>query len=143
MGQYFILVNTTKKQYVDIDELGENNKFGYVGQGLNGIVLARLACSPGHYLDYGDPDKDEIYVGLWAGDNIIIAGDYDKETFDKKYGELNLYARVKIDPDYENITDKIIDWLTRDDLTLTMLQERAINDKVLNSKLRGLTKNRE
>jgi hypothetical protein len=135
MGQYFRIVNLSKKHFIDIDSLGENNKFDFLGQGLNGIVLARLLCSPGNDLMYGDKEKDDIYIGLWAGDSIVIAGDYDMVEYDSENGKVNLYDKVILDHEYTDITTKVIAWLMMDDFTFEMLRSRAVHDKELYSKI--------
>ncbi|WP_224994897.1 hypothetical protein [Cesiribacter sp. SM1] len=120
MGQYFKIVNLTKKQFIDIGGLGENNKFSGLGSGLNGVVLGRLIASPGQWRNapgllklYGDPEEHDVYVGMWAGDRIVVPGDYDEpknySLFPSTYvPEENLYFHVSDNPEYEDITDKVI-----------------------------------
>lgn len=146
MGQYFRIVNITKKQFIDIDELGENNKLGFIGKGLNGIALGRLLTSHGDYDEiwgeiYGNPTKDTLYIGAWAGDRIIIAGDYDQADTNgyissalDDYG-LNLYSKVKIEGSFKNITDEVIEWLTKDDDLNALFIERAELDETFLKKL--------
>ena len=138
MGQYFKIVNESKKQFITIFDLGENNKFGYVGQGLNGIALGRLLASTGtdwgkdFYEEFGNPEKDLLFIGAWAGDKIVIAGDYDLPntngitTSTSEEQNLNLYWKVdEEDEKYEDITDKVIVWLANNLQTSEMLAERA------------------
>ncbi|CAM1340937.1 hypothetical protein [Tenacibaculum amylolyticum] len=148
MGQYFKIVNVSKKQFIDIGDLGENNKLGFIGKGLNGIVLGRLLTSSGKvwgndfYKVFGDPNSDKIYIGVWAGDKIVIAGDYDDadtngvktSTFDDS--NRNLYDMVE--SEYENITDDIIKWLANDEETAEMLAKRAERNSKLLQKLSNL-----
>ena len=137
MGQYFKIVNASKKEFIDICDLGENNKFYYVGQGLNGIALGRLLMSGGDdwtedfYRVYGHPKKDRLYFGAWAGDKIVIAGDYDqadtngiKSSFEDGTTP-NLYDRVELDNEYKDITLEVIEWLAKHHYTANMLVERA------------------
>lgn len=140
MGQYFKIVNASKKEFIDIGDLGENNKYYYVGQGLNGIALGRLLMSGGDdwskefYRIYGHPQEDRLYFGAWAGDKIVVAGDYDqadtngiKSSFEGETGQ-NLYDRVEVDNQYKDITVEVIEWLAKDSYTLDMLVERANRD---------------
>lgn len=148
MGQYFKIVNTSKKQFVDINALGENNKLSFIGQGLNGIVLGRLLTSSGadwgndFYDDFGHPNSDKIFMGVWAGDKIVIAGDYDEadtngiKTSDINDSNRNLYDMVE--SEYENITNDVIKWLANDEQTAEMLAERAEIDSELLQKLSDL-----
>ncbi len=145
MGQYFKIVNASKEQFVDINELGENNKLGFIGQGLNGIVLGRLLTSSGADWDndfydvFGNPNSDKIFMGVWAGDIIIIAGDYDEadtngiKTSDINDSNRNLYDMVE--SEYENITNEVIKWLANDEQTAEMLAKRAEKDSELLHKL--------
>ena len=149
MGQYFKIVNLTKKQFIDIGGLGDNIKFSGLGSGLNGIVLGRLLASPGQWdapgflKQYGDPNKDDVYVGLWAGDQIVIPGDYDKpKNYDLSPSTdvptENLYNLVSDNPEYEDITDKVIVWLAKDEWTAEILAKSAANDRELLQKLSDL-----
>jgi hypothetical protein len=149
MGQYFKIVNVTKKQFIDISELGESNKFSFIGQGLHGIALGRLLASVGDameewYTVYGHPHEDDLYVGAWAGDSIVIAGDYalpDKSEVQSTTSEpdvLNLYFKVVTGNGYENITGKVIKWLAKDGETADLLAERALIDEQLLYKLNEL-----
>lgn len=117
MGQYFKIVNLSKKQYIHIGDLGENAKFSGLGYGLHSIALTRLLCVGGdgserHDRIYGNKGEDEFYLGAWAGDQIQLAGDY-AEPFEEEGTELNLYNWVKQDSTYEDIADKLIHWLAR------------------------------
>ena len=148
MGQYFMIVNESKKQFIEISDLGENNKFGYVGQGLNGIALGRLLTSSGadwqddFYAEFGHPEKDFLHMGAWAGDKIVIAGDYDLadtngiKTSTPDTPNFNLYS--KAEDEYEDITDRVIGWLANNIQTSEMLAERAKRDSDLLKKLSDL-----
>ena len=142
MGQYFIIVNVSKKQFIDVGRLGENYKFSGVGRGLHGIVLGRLLTSggdwtKGFYRRYGNPNKDEFYLGVWAGDRIVIAGDYDKpntngiQTSTSDDPTLNLYNKADLDPSYEDVTKKVIKWLANDEEMAKKLVERAKSEEML------------
>ena len=62
MGQYFYIVNTAKKQYLHPHKLGE------------GLKLFELGTNCMHALAWLLADNDG--GGQWAGDPIVIAGDY-------------------------------------------------------------------
>ncbi|WP_298321215.1 hypothetical protein [uncultured Aquimarina sp.] len=150
MGQYFKIVNVTKKKFIDIDSLGENCKFGYVGQGLNGIALGRLLISGGDgwanefYKVYGHPEKDEIYFGAWAGDQIVITGDYDNADTNgikssiPEIPDQNLYHKIEYHDEYEDITIKVIEWLANNEFTAELLADRAKRDEELLGTLSNL-----
>lgn len=120
MGQYFKVVNTSKKQYYSIEGLGDNPKLDGIGIGLNGIVLSRLLLSPGKEFKSRISSKNsvsEMLTGFWIGDKVIVAGDYDEPdtnnvmTSSEKFSGYNLYSLVSETSEYEDITDKILIWL--------------------------------
>jgi len=94
MGQYFIIVNLDKKEYLDPHKLDEGAKFwelcaNNIGRLL--VYLLRKSSEAGGG-DVDDPTKLK-YCGRWAGDRIVVIGDYD---------ESNLYFIAK--DTYRDIT---------------------------------------
>lgn len=81
MGQYHLICNLTKKEYIHPHALGSGLKLWEQiaarrpGPGAALIVL--LACSNGR--GGGDLAGDEI-IGSWAGDRIAVVGDYAADT---------------------------------------------------------------
>lgn len=76
MGQYYLMVNTTKKEYLSPRDFQDGAKFIDFSQSLDGsmMALAILLASSGEG-DF-DIETESPYVGRWAGDKIVIAGDY-------------------------------------------------------------------
>lgn len=79
MGQYHFIVNLTKKQYLDPADFGDGNKLLEFGSARFGSLFGLsvlLACSNGR--GGGDFHGNDPYrlVGSWAGDEIVIVGDY-------------------------------------------------------------------
>ncbi len=67
MGEYFLIVNPVKRQYINASRFGENIKRSGLFQGLHGVAVALLLCDtkyPVHPLE-----------GSWLGDPIIVTGD--------------------------------------------------------------------
>lgn len=69
MGQYFIVVNPAKREYLDASRFDENVKndgaiFGWHGMALG--LLIRNAWSKRPY----------PLIGSWAGDPVLTCGDY-------------------------------------------------------------------
>lgn len=104
MGQYYKVVNTTKKQTLSPHVFGSGAKLmeftsdgGTIMQGL-GILLA-----DGNNRGGGDLRSDNKIVGSWAGDSVVITGDYaDKGKFTKDktknlYDESEGYKDVSLD----------------------------------------------
>src|SRR5262245_16704085 len=79
MGQHYLIVNLDKKQFLDSHNCGD------------GLKLLEFACSAGGTLaalavllaDGNDRGGDfrggHPVVGSWAGDRIVVAGDYADE----------------------------------------------------------------
>lgn len=120
MGQYYYIVNLDKKQYLHPHKFDDGLKLMEFGQSAGGTLLgltilladgngrgggdlmcnkvrkARDAYIKGkrkaqpNYEDNGD------LVGSWAGDRIVIAGDYaDPGKFIESTAEKNLQAAAK------------------------------------------------
>jgi hypothetical protein len=82
MGQYYLTVNVTKRQYLNPHKFGAGLKLmEFSGQGDSlpqalCILLAHSNGRGGGDLRSDDHDPDKL-VGSWAGDQIVVAGDYD------------------------------------------------------------------
>src|ERR1700687_4252781 len=77
MGQYYCVVNLNKRQYLNPHKFGDGMKlleFGSSGEGTM-CGLAILLAS-GNNRGGGDLHSDHPIIGSWAGDRIVIAGDY-------------------------------------------------------------------
>jgi len=68
MGQYFKIVNLDKKEWLHPHQLGDGLKFGEFTEGPTMLALAFL-------LSRGVDGKGS---GTWAGDRIVVCGDYGK-----------------------------------------------------------------
>lgn len=83
MGQYYYPINITKKQYINPHLFGDGLKLLEFGCSQLGTMTA-LACllADGNGRGGGDLYSDNSIIGSWAGDKIVIAGDYaDKGRF--------------------------------------------------------------
>lgn len=125
MGQYWIVGNLDKQQFLDPHDFGDGLKlleFGASGVGtLTGLTI--LLAEPGvSGRGGGDLVSDNPIVGSWSGDRIVIAGDYGdplpEHPEEGKYwaGDLplefmptekdqNLYGLMRTD--WENISLKV------------------------------------
>lgn len=77
MGQYHLVVNLTKREFLHPHKLGAGLKlWEQVGThpGTAAGLLALLACSNGR--GGGDLRPDNAVIGRWAGDRIAVVGDY-------------------------------------------------------------------
>lgn len=89
MGQYYLISNTSKREFLHPHKLGMGMKLWELcaNRGV-GVLAYLLRKSDG--LGGGDIDnfKDFPNAGRWAGDNIVIIGDYDSsKLFDEVRGE--------------------------------------------------------
>ena len=113
MGQYYKIVNIKKKQYITPYTFGDGAKLMEFSMSANG-VLAGLAIllADGNGRGGGDLHSTNDIVGSWAGDNIVVAGDYADEGKFVKETDQNLY-RVASD-EGEDISIKVLDALFDD-----------------------------
>jgi hypothetical protein len=92
VGQYYKIVNLTKREFLHPHKFGDGLKlmeFGSSPQGTMQALAVLLATSNGQ----GGGDlrtEDTVIPGRWAGDQIAIVGDYDaSERYGGIYGECN------------------------------------------------------
>lgn len=84
MGQYFKIANLDKREYLDPHAFGDGLKlleFGCSSMGtLLGLTLLLRSSDEGGGGDFRLPDEQSgawERIGSWAGDRIVICGDYD------------------------------------------------------------------
>ena len=78
MGQYYLVVNVSKGQYMKPHNLGDGAKlmeFAMAGEGIMAALAVLLVSGNGR--GGGDLRCSSNLIGSWAGDRIVIAGDYD------------------------------------------------------------------
>lgn len=68
MGEYFLIVNPVKRQYISADPFGENIKRPGIFRGDHGHAVGLLLCD--HPGAHAHP-----LVGSWVGDPVIVTGD--------------------------------------------------------------------
>lgn len=146
MGQYYYTVNITKKQYLNPHRFGEGLKLLEFCSGRYG-TLAGLAIllTDGNGRGGGDlhrpgPDQNlpklgalmlEV-VGSWAGDRIVVAGDYGDEGRFTRHKKASLYQVAKAS--YEDISYKVMaclcaDQWVREDIAKDMAGRFAFIDE--------------
>lgn len=77
MGQYYKAVNLDKKQFIRPHACNNGAKlmeFGLSGMGMMSCVAILLA--DGNNRGGGDLRSNDPIIGSWAGDRIVITGDY-------------------------------------------------------------------
>ena len=75
MGQYYKIVNLDKKEYLWPHDCDDGAKLTEFGNGPTMLCLAALLAD-GNNRGSGDIPSDNPIIGSWAGDRIVIAGDY-------------------------------------------------------------------
>lgn len=108
MGQYYITVNVDKRQFLDPHNFGGGLKLmEFSGQQfcLPQALCILLAHANGrgggdlHIDGKRIPQKEADLVGSWAGDRIVVAGDYDDEW---KWVPEDLKGKVYEEEEYVN-----------------------------------------
>jgi len=85
MGQYYLIVNIDKRQYLYPHTFGDGQKFMEFGGSATGTLLGlAVLTSEGLGRGGGDlivPDGEDknSRVGSWAGDRVVTIGDYGDE----------------------------------------------------------------
>ena len=113
MGQYFLIVNTTKKEYLHPHRFGEGLKFmEFTVDGcgiMHGLAHLLAQSSSGVAID------DLEVTGRWVGDHVVIVGDYDESgVFDEAYES----------DDYHDISQAVIQHIGKDSYVQSTLCER-------------------
>ncbi len=95
MGQYYHIVNIEKKQYIDPHKFYDGGKLLEFGCASNGTMTAlAILLADGNGRGGGDLRSDDPIIGSWAGNKIVITGDYaDGGKFINKGEMKKLYKR--------------------------------------------------
>lgn len=124
MGQYYKIVNIKKKQYITPHTFGDGSKLMEFSMSANG-VLAGLAIllADGNGRGGGDLHSENDIVGSWAGDNIVVAGDYADDGKFVKEVDRNLYNAAR--DEGEDISIKVLDALCDDQYFFSEFRKSA------------------
>jgi len=80
MGQYYYVVNLDKREYLHPHRMGDGLKLLEFGSSGRGTMLGlAVLLADGNGRGGGDLRSNRPIVGSWAGDRIVIAGDYADE----------------------------------------------------------------
>jgi hypothetical protein len=140
MGQYFKIVNLTKRQYFSASVFNEGIKRYAIMRGLHAYVLGQLLALglPEGNSKWEKGNQSGVWRESWAGDRIAIVGDETKGDFlgveptNSNFKPLILDDIVK--EEFENISGKLICWLIEDEviqkgiLANLVIDERYIAD---------------
>ena len=113
MGQYHLLVNSDKKEYVNPRDLGFGAKqleqTGFIGD-LPLVQYWLTTCSRARgFGDFSLTDTNAAVLGRWAGDRVFILGDYTEEGDVPKVRSAHTFWKKihKIDSEWTNISNLV------------------------------------
>ncbi|NQV17775.1 MAG: hypothetical protein HQ534_04450 [Armatimonadetes bacterium] len=128
MGQYYVIVNLDKQEFLNTYSFNDGAKLLEFGCSSEGTMTAlAVLLSDGNGRGGGDLHSEHPLIGSWAGDRIVISGDYaDKEKFLQKdeivkfmmIGEEradekpNLYVYAK--KFFKDISEKVLEVILED-----------------------------
>lgn len=83
MGQYYFITNLDKEQFLHPHQFGEGLKLMEFGCSSMGVLTGlAILLADGNGRGGGDLHSESEVIGSWAGDRIVVAGDYaDDEKF--------------------------------------------------------------
>lgn len=134
MGQYYFIVNLDKKQFIHPHKFGDGMKLMEFACSSPGTMTAlAVLLSDGNGRGGGDLQSKNPIIGSWAGDRVVIAGDYaDGERFLPSVERRNLNpdepANVNLfqwaDKHFEDISEKIMACILGDRYVRSVMEER-------------------
>ena len=87
MGQYFLIVNLDKKEFIHPHKLGSGLKLWEICAS-NACRVLPFLLRKSNETGGGDIQKEYKNAGRWAGDRIVVVGDYDESgLYDKALKE--------------------------------------------------------
>jgi hypothetical protein len=77
MGQYYLVCNLDKQQYLHPHRFDDGLKLLEFGNATCGTMMGlAVLLADGNGRGGGDLRSNHPFVGSWAGDRIVVAGDY-------------------------------------------------------------------
>jgi len=77
MGQYYYIANLDKREFLSPHNFGDGLKLLEFGCSARGVLTAlTILLADGNNRGGGDLRSDNPIIGSWAGNRIVIAGDY-------------------------------------------------------------------
>src|SRR5262249_31446104 len=93
MGQYYLVVNLDKKEYIHPHQCGDGLKLMEFGASSCGTMTAlAVLLADGNGRGGGDLHSRRPVVGSWAGDRVVLAGDYGDDCKFTGDAVTNLYG---------------------------------------------------
>lgn len=127
MGQYYIICNLDKRQYLHPHKFGDGLKLLEFGCSAEGILTGlTYLLADGNGRGGGDITPIGDLSGSWVGDRVVIAGDYADNHFIPLVLDYETLFHYAMDF-YEDISDQVIEEITSKTGSLTALS--TINRK--------------
>lgn len=123
MGQYCLLVNEDRQEYISPHQVGCGAKLWEICANDLPRVLPYLLYQSSRH-GGGDPfNQSTDHLGRWAGDRIVVVGDYDQselyQTAEAAYSEISDKIRPEINeflPSHQHLDESIYSRYGIDDL---------------------------
>jgi hypothetical protein len=133
MGQYYKLVNITKGEFIEPHSFNDGAKLLEFGTGRYGSMMGlSILLASGNGRGGGDLTSDKNIIGSWAGDQIVIAGDYaDAGLFVPDGVNLNLYDYAR--ENYRDVSGLVWEALLEDSYIYSVAEKMVKDDYVSNS----------
>lgn len=130
MGQYWKFLNLDRKEFVELSTLGLLKLTTLMNNPAGGAVLVMLCASHPEARGGGDiyPMHDPVYrrtVGRWAGNRIILIGDYARAD-DQDIEDWDILYEVCEDDDARH--DVIMSIISRGEADLAERYKRLCNE---------------
>lgn len=110
MCQYYIAVNLDKKQYMSPHALDDGARL----MELNNTARAlAVLCAHGNGRGGGDCRSGHPCIGSWAGDRIVVAGDYGDDGAFGCPENVDLYRHARAT--FKDISSQIAQALREDE----------------------------
>ncbi len=135
MGQYYKIVNLTKRQYFSASVFNEGIKKYGILWGIHAYALGKLLTIglAEENAKWRKGNSNGIWAGSWAGDRLAVVGDQTHGDF---LGVEALNADTKpiilddiVELEFENISGKLICWLVNDEAFAEWLLKELQEDK--------------
>jgi hypothetical protein len=133
VGQYYKVMNIDKKQFINPHKLGDGLKLMEFGMSSHGTMTAlALLLSDGNGRGGGDCRSNEEIIGSWAGDRIVIGGDYadpdkfgyDGVLYDKCHDREDENGTPIAPAEFEDVSEKCLSAMNDDYYLGKDLKER-------------------
>ena len=124
MGQYYLIVNIEKKQFIHPHKMGSGLKLWEMLAEGSPFRALGILLADGNGRGGGDIEEHPL-IGSWIGDTILVTGDYaDGERYNIKE---NLYHFAK--DHYEDISIQLREILIKEQIKVGKRWDKREDEK--------------